>query len=284
MTRIDAGGWEPSSRGAHHAHRSPGHGHGGAGTGFAAGRDRSRRRDGRHATPPTRRRPPGWRRSRSGRPPARSPTPPPTARSSSTQPVVRVLDALRLAGAENLAGKVLIDVANPMKPDSGFPPQLDPVGDDSLAEQIQREFPAARVVKTLNTMNCDVMADPSIVPGEHDVFMAGRGRLGEGGRARAAARLRLAGLLDPRRRGHHGRPRAGDVPHLLDRPADEPRAQRASTFAWSPDSHFVDSCAPDTPSKWCVGVHTRAVGRGPALRLQHTARGGRLTGWCHARR
>jgi 8-hydroxy-5-deazaflavin:NADPH oxidoreductase len=83
------------------------------------------------------------------------------------------IDALRLAGAENLAGKVLIDVANPMKPDSGFPPQLDPVGDDSLAERIQREFPAARVVKTLNTMNCDVMVDPSIVPGEHDVFMAG---------------------------------------------------------------------------------------------------------------
>jgi 8-hydroxy-5-deazaflavin:NADPH oxidoreductase len=83
------------------------------------------------------------------------------------------LAALRLAGAENLAGKVLIDVANPMKPDSGFPPQLDPVGDDSLAERIQREFPRARVVKALNTMNCAVMADPSIVPGEHDVFIAG---------------------------------------------------------------------------------------------------------------
>jgi predicted dinucleotide-binding enzyme len=83
------------------------------------------------------------------------------------------LDVLRLAGAENLAGKVLIDVSNPMKPDGGFPPQLDPVGDDSLAERIQREFPAARVVKTLNTMNCNVMADPSLVPGEHDVFMAG---------------------------------------------------------------------------------------------------------------
>jgi predicted dinucleotide-binding enzyme len=83
------------------------------------------------------------------------------------------LDVLRSAGAENLAGKVLIDVSNPMKPDSGFPPQLDPVGDDSLAERIQREFPTALVVKTLNTMNCDVMADPSLLPGEHDVFMAG---------------------------------------------------------------------------------------------------------------
>ncbi len=83
------------------------------------------------------------------------------------------LDVLRLAGADSLAGKVLMDVSNPMKPDSGFPPQLDPVGDDSLAERIQREFPTARVVKTLNTMNCDVMAEPSLLPGEHDVFMAG---------------------------------------------------------------------------------------------------------------
>lgn len=81
--------------------------------------------------------------------------------------------ALRLAGTENLAGKVLIDVSNPMQPDSGFPPRLDPVGDDSQAEQIQREFPDARVVKALNTMNCEVMADPSLLSGEHDVFMAG---------------------------------------------------------------------------------------------------------------
>jgi hypothetical protein len=96
------------------------------------------------------------------------------------------LDALRLAGAENLAGKVLIDVSNPMKPDSGFPPQLDPVGDDSLAERIQREFPTARVVKALNTMNCDVMADPSLLPGQHDVFMAGDD---------AAAKETVRGLL-----------------------------------------------------------------------------------------
>jgi predicted dinucleotide-binding enzyme len=83
------------------------------------------------------------------------------------------LSALRLAGAANLAGKVLIDVANPMKPDTGFPPQLDPVGSDSLGESIQREFPDVLVVKALNTMNCEVMVDPSLVPGEHDVFIAG---------------------------------------------------------------------------------------------------------------
>ena len=83
------------------------------------------------------------------------------------------LSALAAAGAENLAGKVLIDVANPLDFSRGMPPVLDPVGDDSLGEQIQRAFPGARVVKTLNTMNCRVMADPGRVPGEHNVFVSG---------------------------------------------------------------------------------------------------------------
>ena len=82
------------------------------------------------------------------------------------------LAALTAAGEENLAGKVLVDVANPIA-SYGPPIVLDPVADDSLAEQVQRAFPAARVVKTLNTMNCDVMVRPATVPGDHDVFMAG---------------------------------------------------------------------------------------------------------------
>ena len=86
---------------------------------------------------------------------------------------VSSLAALRAAGAENLAGKTLLDVANPLDFSAGFPPRLSVVNDDSLGEQIQREFPTASVVKALNTMNCQVMVDPSRVPGEHDVFMAG---------------------------------------------------------------------------------------------------------------
>ena len=42
-----------------------------------------------------------------------------------------------------------------------------------MGEQIQRAFPNARVVKSLNTMNCDVMVRPDLVPGEHVVFVAG---------------------------------------------------------------------------------------------------------------
>ena len=83
------------------------------------------------------------------------------------------LEALRAAGAENLAGKTLIDVANPLNFSHGTPPSLLVSGTDSLGEQIQREFPQTRVVKSLNTMNCEVMVDPRRVPGEHDVFMSG---------------------------------------------------------------------------------------------------------------
>src|SRR5688572_25356955 len=80
------------------------------------------------------------------------------------------LEALRAAGSENLAGKTLLDVANPLDFSGGFPPRLSVVNDDSLGEQIQRQFPGARVVKALNTMNCLVMVDPTRVRGEHDVL------------------------------------------------------------------------------------------------------------------
>lgn len=86
---------------------------------------------------------------------------------------VASLEALALAGAENLAGKVLVDLANPLDFSQGFPPVLSVQGRDSLGEQIQRAFPQARVVKTLNTMNCLLMVDPTRVPEPTDVFVSG---------------------------------------------------------------------------------------------------------------
>ncbi len=83
------------------------------------------------------------------------------------------LEALAQAGAESLAGKVLIDVANPLDFSHGMPPSLTVCNTDSLAEQIQRAHPEARVVKALNTMNCSVMVAPAEVPGEHDLFYCG---------------------------------------------------------------------------------------------------------------
>ena len=83
------------------------------------------------------------------------------------------LDALEQAGRDSLAGKVLVDVANTLDFSGGMPPTLGICNTDSLGEQIQRAFPDSRVVKTLNTMNCEVMVDPGRVPGEHVVFVCG---------------------------------------------------------------------------------------------------------------
>ena len=83
------------------------------------------------------------------------------------------IDALSSAGAEQLAGKVVVDVSNPLDFSKGMPPSLWVCNTDSLGEQIQRAYPDTQVVKALNTMSCLVMVDPSLVPGQHDVFLAG---------------------------------------------------------------------------------------------------------------
>ena len=80
--------------------------------------------------------------------------------------------ALKLTG-KNMDGKVLIDISNPLDFSNGMPPSLFVCNTDSLSEQIQKEFPEVRVVKSLNTMNCRIMMDPTIVKGEHNVFMSG---------------------------------------------------------------------------------------------------------------
>lgn len=86
---------------------------------------------------------------------------------------VASLEVLRAAGADNLAGKVLVDIATPIDASQGFPPVLAIANTDSLGETIQREFATARVVKSLNTLAASVMVDPASVPGEHNLFVAG---------------------------------------------------------------------------------------------------------------
>lgn len=81
--------------------------------------------------------------------------------------------ALEGAGAGNLAGKVILDVANPLDFSHGMPPILSVANTGSLAEQLQAAFPDARVVKALNTMNASVMVDPERLSGMHNVFVAG---------------------------------------------------------------------------------------------------------------
>ncbi len=84
------------------------------------------------------------------------------------------LEALDMAGEENLSGKVLIDISNPLDFSKGMPPTLSVSNTDSLGEQIQRRFAEAKVVKTLHTMNAYLMVDPAqLAGGDHTVFVCG---------------------------------------------------------------------------------------------------------------
>jgi predicted dinucleotide-binding enzyme len=81
------------------------------------------------------------------------------------------LEAVGSAGVPD--GAVLIDVCNSLDFSAGFPPTLSVANTDSVGEQLQRAFPGVRVVKALNTMTAAVMVRPDLVPGEHNVFVAG---------------------------------------------------------------------------------------------------------------
>ncbi len=84
------------------------------------------------------------------------------------------LEVVRGAGSANLKGKVLVDVSNPLDFSKGMPPTLFTGSSDSLGEQLQRELPETKVVKALNTINCNVMVDPARVNGgDHDTFVSG---------------------------------------------------------------------------------------------------------------
>ncbi len=86
---------------------------------------------------------------------------------------VAALDLLGAAGADNLAGKVLVDISNPLDFSAGFPPTLFVKDTDSLGEQIQRTFPASRVVKTLNTLTADLMVRPNDLAESTSIFVSG---------------------------------------------------------------------------------------------------------------
>lgn len=84
------------------------------------------------------------------------------------------LQALKSAADANLAGKVLLDIANPLDFSRGMPPTLTVANTDSLGEQIQRALPRAKVVKSLNTVTARVMVEPRAVGGgDHTIFVSG---------------------------------------------------------------------------------------------------------------
>lgn len=75
---------------------------------------------------------------------------------------------LESIGAPALAGKVLLDVAVGFLEDESLSHQVV-----SLGEEIQRAFPETRVVKTLCTIDREVMVAPDSLEGPSTVFLSG---------------------------------------------------------------------------------------------------------------
>lgn len=86
------------------------------------------------------------------------------------------LDVLQNIEPESLAGKIIVDITNPLDFTKGMPPQiLEGLGNsNSLGEEIQKVLPHSFVVKTLNTVNYKLMVDARVVnKGDHHLFICG---------------------------------------------------------------------------------------------------------------
>lgn len=84
------------------------------------------------------------------------------------------LEALKMAGENNLNGKIMVDVSNPLDFSKGMPPSLAVCNTNSLGEEIQKAYPEVKVVKALNTMWCGLMVNPAVLNGgEHSTFVCG---------------------------------------------------------------------------------------------------------------
>jgi len=98
-------------------------------------------------------------------------------------------EALRAAGAGNLAGKPVIDACNPI---ADSPPVNGVLRfftslDDSLMERLQDEFPAAKFVKAFNSVGAACMVNPKFAGGKPTMFICGND---------AAAKKTVTSLLD----------------------------------------------------------------------------------------
>jgi len=97
--------------------------------------------------------------------------------------------ALGLAGAENLAGKTIVDATNPI---SDAPPVNGVLSfftkqNESLMEQLQQEFPDAHFVKAFNSVGSDLMVNPRLEDGRPSMFICGN---------EAAAKKAVTEILD----------------------------------------------------------------------------------------
>jgi predicted dinucleotide-binding enzyme len=84
------------------------------------------------------------------------------------------VDALKMAEADKVGPKVLIETANELDFSKGMPPRALSSQDRSVAINIQKAFPNLKVVKSLNTIGANLMVNPKALKGgEHTMFMSG---------------------------------------------------------------------------------------------------------------
>lgn len=85
------------------------------------------------------------------------------------------IEVIGLSGKENFNGKTVVDITNPLDFSKGMPPTLIPElsNTNSLGEEVQKTLPDAKVVKTLNTVNCEIMIEPAKLSEETSIYISG---------------------------------------------------------------------------------------------------------------
>jgi len=86
---------------------------------------------------------------------------------------VEIASTLQLAGAKHFAGKVVIDVTNPLVMTPNAPPTLSVGFNDSAGESVQRLLPDAKVVKAFNSVGNPLMYRPKLPGGPPTMFYCG---------------------------------------------------------------------------------------------------------------
>ena len=82
------------------------------------------------------------------------------------------LDVVRAVG-DSLKGRIVVDVSNPLDFSKGMPPTLLFCNTTSLGEEVQKALPSAKVVKTLNIVNCEVMVSPDVAGEQPTMLICG---------------------------------------------------------------------------------------------------------------
>ena len=96
------------------------------------------------------------------------------------------LDVVRSVGPGPFGSNIVVDVSNPLDFSHGMPPSLAICNTNSLGEEVQKALPPAKVVKTLNIVNCEVMVDPGKAGEQPTMFICGND---------AAAKTKITTLL-----------------------------------------------------------------------------------------